>query len=210
MGNHSVPHTRLVVLTGGPGAGKTAVLEVIRRNFGEQVQVLPEAASILFKGGFPRGGDDLHRRCIQHAIFQVQRQLERLVLESGSGGLALCDRGTVDGQAYWPGDPKDFWRELGTDREFELERYHAAIHLRTPKDGEGFDHSNPIRVEDAREAARIDEALVRAWEGHPRHYLVESTTDFMDKVVRVLALVAGELPGHHHLHAQVPGVVREP
>lgn len=210
MGNHSTSHARLVVLTGGPGAGKTAVLEVIRRNFGEQVRVLPEAASILFKGGFPRGSDDLHRRCIQRAIFQVQRQLERLVLEDGASEIALCDRGTVDGLAYWPGDPRDFWRELGSDPDSELARYHAVIHLRTPKDGEGYDQTNPLRVEDAHEAARIDEAIHRAWEGHPRRYTVESTPDFLDKVVRVLALVAGELPGRHHLHAQVPGVVREP
>ena len=40
-----------MVLTGGPGAGKTAVLEVVRRTFCEHVTVLPEAASILFMGG---------------------------------------------------------------------------------------------------------------------------------------------------------------
>ncbi len=43
--------SKLVVLTGGPGAGKTAVLEVVRRRFCEHVAVLPEAASILFGGG---------------------------------------------------------------------------------------------------------------------------------------------------------------
>ena len=36
------PH--LVVLTGGPGAGKTAVLEIVRRYFCAQVQIVPEAA----------------------------------------------------------------------------------------------------------------------------------------------------------------------
>ena len=37
---------RLVVITGGPGAGKTAVLEVARTAFCQHVQVLPEAAGI--------------------------------------------------------------------------------------------------------------------------------------------------------------------
>lgn len=51
------PHKRRrVVLTGGPGAGKTATLELIRQSFCEHVKVLPEAAGILFGGGFPRGG----------------------------------------------------------------------------------------------------------------------------------------------------------
>ncbi len=210
MANHGTFPTRLVVLTGGPGAGKTAVLEVIRRNFGEQVKVLPEAASILFRGGFPRGADALHRRCAQVAIFHLQRQLERLALEAPDGGLALCDRGTLDGLAYWPDGPEAFWRELGTTWEVERDRYHAVIHLRTPGAGEGYDRSNPVRLEDAAEAARIDEAIHRAWEGHPRRYTVESTADFMDKVVRVLAVVATELPGHRHLDPLGPGVVREP
>ncbi len=201
---------RLIVLTGGPGAGKTAVLEVIRRNFGGQVFVLPEAASILFRGGFPRGSRPSERRCAQRAIFQVQRQLERLALEDGPHLVALCDRGTVDGLAYWPGDPAAFWSELGTDRATELARYHAVIHLRTPDDAGGYDHSNPVRRESAEEAAVVDAAIHAAWEGHPRRYTVESTVDFMDKVVRVLALLAGEMPGRHHLHATVPGVVREP
>ena len=45
--------TRRVVLTGGPGAGKTAVLELIRQNFCKHVKVLPESAGILFGGGIP-------------------------------------------------------------------------------------------------------------------------------------------------------------
>ena len=46
---------RRVVLTGGPGAGKTATLELIRRSsFCEHVQILPESAGIVFGGGFPR------------------------------------------------------------------------------------------------------------------------------------------------------------
>jgi uncharacterized protein (DUF2249 family) len=45
---------RRIVLTGGPGAGKTAVLELFRAAVCEHVNVLPEAAGIVFGGGFPR------------------------------------------------------------------------------------------------------------------------------------------------------------
>jgi predicted ATPase len=210
MSDSSALPCRLIVLTGGPGAGKTAVLEVIRRNFGGQVAVLPEAASILFRGGFPRGAAPRERQCIQRAIYHVQRQLERLALEDGPHLVILCDRGTVDGLAYWPGSPDVFWAEVGTDRATELARYHAVIHLRTPADGGGYDHSNPERRETAEEAAAIDAAIHAAWEGHPRRYTVDSTADFMDKVVRVLALIAAEMPRRHPLHTQAPGVVREP
>ena len=57
------PHERRrVVLTGGPGAGKTAVLELIRQSFCTHVKVLPEAAGIVFGGGFPREDDAVQTR----------------------------------------------------------------------------------------------------------------------------------------------------
>ncbi len=61
-------HTR-IVLTGGPGAGKTAVLELVRQHFCEHVHVLHEAAGIVFGGGFPRAADGNALRAAQRAIF---------------------------------------------------------------------------------------------------------------------------------------------
>lgn len=185
---------RLVVLTGGPGAGKTAVLEVIRRNFCEHVVVLPESASILFGGGFPRHEAASARRAAQRAIARVQRELERLALESDRAALVLCDRGTLDGLAYWPGDPADFWRDLGTTREAELARYAAAIHLRVPADGQGYGFSNPLRIEAAPEAAAIDARIAQAWAGHPRLVEVPATSDFMGKLQRAVAAIREEVP----------------
>lgn len=40
--------TKFVVLTGGPGAGKTAVLELAKRRFTRDTAFLPEAASLIF------------------------------------------------------------------------------------------------------------------------------------------------------------------
>lgn len=54
-GDRHVP--RRVVLTGGPGAGKTAVLELIRLFFCEHVKTLPEAAGIVFGGVKSSKGD---------------------------------------------------------------------------------------------------------------------------------------------------------
>ena len=79
----AVHERRRVVLTGGPGAGKTAVLELIRQSFCEHVKVLPEAAGIVFGGGFPREDELLCRRAAQRAIFYVQRErIASLALEA--------------------------------------------------------------------------------------------------------------------------------
>lgn len=92
---------RRVVLTGGPGAGKTAVLELVRQSFCEHVKVLPEAAGVVFGGGFPREDDAECKRAAQRAIFHVQRELENAG-DSHNPTIVLCDRGTLDGLAYWP------------------------------------------------------------------------------------------------------------
>lgn len=66
---------RRVVMTGGPGAGKSAVLELVKQSFCKHVMVLPEAAGIVFGGGFPRRPDVTSSQSAQRAIFFVQREL---------------------------------------------------------------------------------------------------------------------------------------
>ncbi len=189
------PHPRrTVVLTGGPGAGKTAVLELVRRQFCRHVVVVPESASIVFGGGFPREGSDVAKRGAQRAIFHVQRELETIRAAADDVAVLLCDRGTIDGAAYWPGPPEAFWREVGTTRELELARYDVVVHLRVPDAAHGYGHSNGLRVENAEEARAIDDAIAVAWCGHPRVLAVDSMPSFMDKARRAIELVRAELP----------------
>jgi hypothetical protein len=186
-------HTpRRIVLTGGPGAGKTAVLELIRQAFCEHVHVLPEAASIVFGGGFPRLADAEARRAGQRAIFHVQHELEAALGGAGAAVL-LCDRGTLDGEAYWPG-PGTLWESVGTTVDAELARYHAVIHLRTPTADGGYDHRNPLRVETAEQAAAIDARIAIAWARHPRRYEVAPATDFLAKAARAVEILRAEMP----------------
>lgn len=181
-----------IALTGGPGAGKTAVLSLIERSFCEHVLVLPEAAGIVFGGGFPRGDAPSERRAGQRAIFHVQRELEAAV-EDRDAAVVLCDRGTPDGAAYWPG-PDTLWAAVGTTREAEVQRYDAVIHLRTPAIDGGYDQSNPLRVETAAEAAAIDERIAAVWSGHARRFVVEASADFPTKALAALDILRNELP----------------
>jgi predicted ATPase len=184
---------RRVVLTGGPGAGKTAVLELARVHLA-RVVVLPEAASVVFGGGFPRRSSHGARCAAQRAIYHVQAELEALALaDTSPDALVLCDRGTLDGLAYWPDGAASFFAELGTAAERELLRYSAVIHLRTPSLHDGYNHQNPLRVESAAVAATIDAHIGEIWRAHPRYIEVASAPDFLVKVDRVLALIAVEI-----------------
>jgi len=185
---------RRVVLTGGPGAGKTALLELIRQSFCSHVKVLPEAAGVIFGGGFPREDDPICRRAAQRAIFHVQHELEAAG-DSHNPAIVLCDRGTIDGLAYWPGAAEEFWSSLGTTLDSELRRYDAVIHLRTPAVEHGYNHQNPLRTESPVSAAEIDARIAQAWAPHSRRFIVESSADFLDKAARALEILRGELPG---------------
>jgi predicted ATPase len=183
---------RRVVLTGGPGAGKTAVLELIRQSFCEHVTVLPESAGIVYGGGFPRGDAHTLRQAAQRAIFHVQRELEE-GMAGANYAVVLCDRGTIDGVAYWPG-PDDYWSEVGTTLDAQLARYAAVIHLRTPGAAGGYNRRNPLRVETAMEAAAIDERIAQAWARHPRRFEIAATESFMTKATRALEILRSEVP----------------
>lgn len=184
---HAAPR---VVLTGGPDAGKTAILELIRQSFCRHVRVLPEAATIVFGGGFPRQPFTEARRAAQCAIYHVQRALEAVAVAE-EPTLVVCDRGTVDGLAYWPGEADEFWSSVGTTMEAELGRYNAVIHLRTPK--VHHNHQNPARTTSAT-TVLADARIQQAWARHPRRFVVESSIDVIDKAAQALRLLRNELP----------------
>tara|TARA_R110002096_G_scaffold436086_1_gene667134 strand:+ start:18799 stop:19446 length:648 start_codon:yes stop_codon:yes gene_type:complete len=183
-----------IAITGGPGAGKTAILEMAKQMFCEHVAILPEAAGIVFGGGFPRNSSESARRAAQGAIYHVQRMVEQLAEDERSIAVALCDRGTVDGAAYWPGDRELYCTFLGTSLEAELERYSAVIHMQTPLQDQGYDHSNELRVESADEAKVLDQRILEAWKGHPQRTVIPSSSNFLDKASRALLKVRDELP----------------
>jgi predicted ATPase len=187
------PHeSKRIVLTGGPGAGKTAILELIRQYFCVHVKVLPESASVIFGGGFPRGESEAAKQAAQRAIFYVQRELESAG-QSENPAIILCDRGTVDGAAYWVGSG-DLWPSVGTTLDAEIKRYDAVIHLRTPTLSHGYNHQNPLRLESAEEAAAIDLRIAQAWDKHPCRFIVEPSEDFLSKSARTLNILRGQMP----------------
>ena len=195
---------RRVVLTGGPGAGKTAVLELIRQSFCEHVKVLPEAAGVIYGGGFPREDDPECRRAAQRAIFYVQRELENAG-DSHNPTIVLCDRGTLDGLAYWPGSVDEFWASVGSTIAEQLARYDAVIHLRTPAPEYGYNKQNPLRTESAAVAAEIDGRILQAWQAHPHRFVIESTSQFLDKAAKALEILRAEMPDCCKTHV-VPAI----
>jgi predicted ATPase len=192
---------KLVVLTGGPGGGKTAILEMARRYFCRHVVILPEAASIVFGGGFPRLDTPEAKRSAQRAIYYVQRELERMAVES-KAAVVLCDRGTIDGLAYWSGTHRNFFEEFGTSLEEEISRYSAVIHVEVPASASMY-QKNGIRRETVAQARALDRRIARVWHSHPRQLVVSAQAGFLDKLAYAIELLRNEVPQccRTHLHA---------
>jgi len=170
-----------IVITGGPSGGKTTLIEALRKDFHGELAVVPEAASILYRGGFPRKVTLRGRMHAQRAICFVQTELENLVADESEVELIVCDRGSLDSVAYWPDTAENFFRDMQTSREKELARYAWVIHLDTA-DHDAFDTSNPVRTESFSEALELNQKIKKAWEGHPNRIVIGHNNDFLTKI----------------------------
>jgi predicted ATPase len=172
-----------IVLTGGPGGGKTTAADFFRRELGERVVLVPESATILFAGGFPRRPEPEAARAAQRAIYHVQRNLEDVFAAAYPGRVLLCDRGTIDGAAYWPDGQESFFEAFGTTIERELERYDGVVFFESAAvGGISIEGGNPVRIEGSIEAAAIDRRLRALWSRHPRFAFVPHDRSFLRKI----------------------------
>ncbi len=184
------PHACRIAVTGGPGGGKTTAIDLFRREIGDGVVMVPEAATMMFTGGFPRYSEPAAVRSAQHAIYHVQRNLEDIQSSRYPDRILLCDRGTIDGAAYWPEGEGNFFESLGTSLEAELSRYDGVIFFESAAvGGLGIEGGNPARLESLGEAAQLDARLRSLWSRHGRFVLVHHNESFFKKITIGLAVL---------------------
>ncbi|HEY3667723.1 MAG TPA: AAA family ATPase [Polyangiaceae bacterium] len=179
-----------IAMTGGPGGGKTTAADLFRRELGDRVVIVPESATILFSGGFPRSEHATARKSVQSAIFHVQRNIEDVQAALYPERILLCDRGTIDGAAYWPDGPADFFRAMDTSLEQELDRYDAVVFFETAAvAGLSIEGGNPVRRETLEQARQLDSAQCALWSQHPRFSFVPHDQSFFRKIGVGLSLL---------------------
>lgn len=175
--------THRIVLTGGPGGGKTTAADLIRREIGENIVIVPEAATILFGGGFPRREETSAKQAAQKAIFHVQRNMEDVQNTVFPGRVLLCDRGTIDGAAYWPNGSDEYFTEMGTSLGQEFLRYDGVIFFETAAVGNiSIEGGNPIRIENTQKAIELDGRLKTIWSQHPNFIHIPHQKSFFEKL----------------------------
>lgn len=199
--NASANNCCRVVLTGGPGGGKTTAADLYRREIGDDVVIVPEAATLLYLGGFPRKGEIGVRKATQRAIYHVQVNLEGAQSAYYRSRVLLCDRGTVDSAVYWPNSPDEFFTEMGTTLEDELSRYDAVLFFETAAvGGLAFEGGNPTRIESVKEAVLLDQKLKTLWSQHPNFVFIPHEQSFIKKVNTGLTALAKVVASRHKLN----------
>ncbi|MBX7231680.1 MAG: ATP-binding protein [Bdellovibrionales bacterium] len=178
-----------VVLTGGPSAGKTLIAEYLCQKFPNEISMVPETATLLFSGGFTRSKEPMDIYNQQRAIYFVQIEHEAILSRDISKKIILCDRGTLDGSAYWPSGVVNFYQSLSTQRDKELFRYDFVFHLTTAPGIHYNRSTNLQRIETVSEAEVIDQKIMTAWEGHPQRTVFLGKNSFAEKRAAVVAKI---------------------
>jgi predicted ATPase len=178
-----------IVLTGGPGAGKTVISSAVAAANPQRYIRVPEAATQVYDLLQTRWDrlDLPGRRDVQRRIYRLQREQEDALAAEHPDKILLLDRGTIDGAAYWPEGPDDYWRDLGTTANDELKRYDAVVWLQTSATLGLYDHdaSNPCRFEHPEAAIASGNLLKILWGAHPRLSQVDAYPVLSEKIAAV-------------------------
>lgn len=195
----SPPHIYRIVITGGPCAGKTSAIAMLRgklENAGWRVFTVPEASSLLFLNGASHA--DFARNGIpgmvnfQAQLANLQMKLESTMYDmaeaSGHKSVILNNRGLMDGKAYIPHED-DWATVLDTvnlsESQARERRYDAVVHLVTCAEGASEFYQLRDNAQTIRAASDLDKRVCQAWVGHPHMHIIDNSTSFEQKVNRV-------------------------
>ena len=192
-----------IVLTGGPCAGKTTAMNWIQNFFqkqGYKVLFVPETATELITGGLTPWETKTNSD-FQSILFDLQLEKEKLFEEGAKKlpnekVLIVCDRGLLDNKAYMP--KRDFDYLLKTKKLSEVklrDSYDAVFHLVTAAKGakKYYNLDNAARTETVEEASKLDDNLIASWTGHPHLRIIDNSTDFEEKMKRLLKEISNVL-----------------
>lgn len=183
-----------IVITGGPCAGKSTAMSRIQSelsHMGYKVLFIPETATELISGGLtPAAVKNFQRYLLSHQV-EKEKLYESAAAELGTDKvLIVCDRGALDNKAYMSSQEfSDILHSLGTSELLLRDSYDAVFHLVTAAKGaEEFytTANNTARTETPEQAAAIDDRIISAWTGHPHFRVIDNSTDFNNKIRRLI------------------------
>ncbi len=195
-----------IVLTGGPCGGKSSMCNRLIQMLEERsykVFTVPEAATLLILNGI-KPSSDLSMIGFQDYVVEMQLKNEEIFLQAARDYdpdkvIIFYDRGLMDGGAYVDKDTvmKDILSNRGLTFSDVYNRYDAVLHLVTAADGaeDCYQWNDPSKEDTGNNAARSespemarkkDKLTLNSWVGHPHLRVFDNSTNFDDKMQRVV------------------------
>jgi len=193
-----------IVLTGGPCAGKTTALNWISNYFskrGYTVLFVPETATELISNGVAPWtcGTNYDYQTFQAKLQKIKEQIFEDAAKTMKSDkiLIVCDRGMLDNKAYMTNTEfKRLLKEMNTNETKERDSYDAVFHLVSAAKGKEEVYTlanNQARTETVEQAKELDDKIISAWTGHPHFRIIDNSTDFEEKLERLLKEIASFL-----------------
>lgn len=192
-----------IVLTGGPGSGKTSVLEKIYQVYsseGYKVIIVPETATELMNNGITFKDGSISLVDFQEIVMRLQLAKEEVVdrtieLMGDSKVIVIYDRGTIDNTAYINKEEfEEILARLNNVKSFAdlMNKYDLVINLVGREDFYTTDN-NKARSESASEALKLGDATLKCWLGHkkvkivlPKDTIEEKTSEVLNTINELL------------------------
>lgn len=194
-----------VCFTGGPGGGKSSAQSSLTQALeerGYKVLFCPETATELILNGIIPG-DTISLEEFQKFVLDKQLAKEKLYDEiaeyyNKEKLVIIYDRGICDQMAYINKSLfETMLKEKGMTLSEAYSHYDCICHLVTAANG-AIDYyqwndptkeecgNNAARSESPEEAVIKDEKTMQAWIGHPHLRVFDNTTNFEDKIKKVI------------------------
>lgn len=190
-----------IVLTGGPGGGKTTSLSCITKRLEEhnfKVFTVPETATMLSNAGVPlRHTNSNTLATLQKDMLNCQIAIEdsiRHITDSMHDNIVILhDRGALDIKAFVS---KEIWNSIVESIPYAemylCNRYDAVIHLTSAAVSSSENYTtknNSARTETIEEAILRDKLIREAWTGHPHFRIIDCYSDFSDKISQIMKAI---------------------
>lgn len=184
-----------IVLTGGPCAGKTTMLNLMKDYLDRKeipCLLIPEAATGLINGNLKPFGTYEEVMRFQDAVLNKQLINEEIfnkyalsAYESSDVCVIIHDRGLLDNKAYFA-EAKDFellLKDYGITEIDYLDRYDLVLDLISTAvcKPETYGFNNAARYETIEEAVALDAKTTSVWLGHRNMKIIPTFLDIEDE-----------------------------
>lgn len=193
-----------IVITGGPCGGKSTAMSWIQKAFsqmGYTVLFVPETATELITAGITPWSCKTNlefQKCLMSLQISKEKVFEQAAMSMDTDKvLIVCDRGVIDNKVYMTNSEfLSIANSVGINEVELRDSYDAVFHLVTAAKGaEKFytTANNSARTETIEEAAQMDDKFISAWTGHPHFRVIDNSTDFENKMKRLVAEISSFL-----------------